>query len=335
VPRIVERRLSLAADFFATMQVDSEDWDYGDSDDAYVLPVTFREDRVAQEWHAWFNDPCSNLSVRYWMGEPPSPAKPPACQIGAGDWLVYPETGLAVCWTGEWNLRWDCSPLGYLSTAAHGHLDALHLSIWYQGVAFVVDPGTGAYYADSKLRNYLASWAAHNGPHPEGMNFPERQGPFLWKDSHATPSLGIDTDQSMLCSLDLPVGRVKRLIRRMETDDGWQVDDDFEAATPEGNTAFTVRWQFAPGTRLEQLEARIFQIHRLGQTLRVGVDAAWRSAEMILPDDRKITHPVSGDLAGLCSASFRQVAWGPQLKLTAPGHNPCLFRTTFLASPAL
>ena len=34
--------------------------------------------------------------------------------------------------------------LGYLSTAAHGHLDALHLSIWYRGIAFVIDPSTGA-----------------------------------------------------------------------------------------------------------------------------------------------------------------------------------------------
>ena len=328
----VEQRLSRAADFFATVQVGTETWDYGDSDGAIVLPVASKEDCVAQEWQAWFNDPGSSASVRYWMGDPPAPAQPPACQIGAADWLVYPETGLAVCWSGDWYLRWDCSPLGYLATAAHGHLDALHLSLWHKGVALVIDPGTGAYYGDRKLREHLASWEAHNGPHPEGLSFPERQGPFLWKEHHALPRLEIDSDRSMLAQFDLPAGRVRRLVRRMDTEDGWQVDDDFETRERRGRGAFTVRWQFAPGTELEQVEERIFRIKRRGQVLRVGIDSAWRNVEMIRPSERQITHPVSGDLTGLCSPSFRQTAWGPQLKLTAPGHNPCLFRTTFLAS---
>lgn len=332
VASAVEQRLSRAADFYAAVQVDSEVWDYGDSDGACVLPFMAREDRAAREWQTWFNDPAASPSLRYWMREPPAPAKPPACQIGAGDWLVYPDSGIAVCWSGDWNLRWDGSPLGYLATAAHGHLDALHLSLWYRDVAFVVDPGTGAYYGDLKLREHLASWEAHNGPHPAGTAFPERQGPFLWRDHHAPPRLGIDSDRSMLGQLDLPAGRVRRVVRRMEDEDGWQVDDDFEAVGGEANTAFTVRWQFAPGTELEQLEERIFQIRRRGQTLRVGVDAAWKSADMIRPGERETGHPVSGDLTGICSPSFRRVAWGPQLKLTAPGHNPCLFRTTFLAS---
>jgi len=29
----------------------------------------------------------------------------------------------------DWILRWDLSPLGYLSTAAHGHANALHFHL--------------------------------------------------------------------------------------------------------------------------------------------------------------------------------------------------------------
>src|SRR6185436_6214193 len=116
-----------------------------------------------------------------------APAANPACVSGARDWLIYPDSGIAVCWSGDWNLRWDLSPLGYLSTAAHGHLDALHLSLWYKEMALVIDPGTGAYYGDTRLRAHLASWIAHNGPRPVELDFPKRLGSFLWSDAHANP----------------------------------------------------------------------------------------------------------------------------------------------------
>ena len=90
----------------------------------------------------------------------------------------------------RWTLRWDVSPLGYLSTAAHGHLDALHLSLWLDGVAMVVDPGTGCYFVDPDLRAWLASASAHNGPDPVRPDcLPRRRGPFLWAPPHPRPLL--------------------------------------------------------------------------------------------------------------------------------------------------
>src|SRR4030095_528012 len=62
-----------------------------------------------------------------------------------GEWCYFLDSGIGICESGFWWLRWDLSPLGYQATAAHGHLDALHLSIWFKGVGIVVDPGTGAY----------------------------------------------------------------------------------------------------------------------------------------------------------------------------------------------
>src|SRR5205814_2908837 len=120
-----------------------------------------------------------------------------ARETAAARWQIHPETGIAVQRAGDWFLRFDLSPLGYLSTAAHGHLDALHLSMWFRGKAFVIDPGTGAYYADARIRNYLASWEAHNGPRHLNSEKPRRLGPFLWADHHQRPEWNV-TDAARL-----------------------------------------------------------------------------------------------------------------------------------------
>lgn len=103
------------------------------------------------------------------------PCTPPACVPGARDWMVFQESGQAVCWTGDWLLRWDLSPLGYRK---HGGAWAPRRAgtAWLRDVALVIDPGTGAYYGDPRLRAWLASWAAHNGPARAGDRLPASAG---------------------------------------------------------------------------------------------------------------------------------------------------------------
>jgi Heparinase II/III-like protein len=334
----VETRLIRAADFFAAVQADRDPWDYGDSDNAIVTPFVAEESQAVTEWHDWFNAPDSSPALTYWWGDPPGPEADQSRVQRLRDWLIYPESGQAVCWAGDWNLRWDVSPLGYLSTAAHGHLDALHLSLWFMGVAMVVDPGTGAYYADPAVREYLASWEAHNGPHPSGLDFPKRLGPFLWSEHHARPELKSDPGGGLLGTLILPDGRVERKVTRLEEQDGWNIDDQFVPNRTDSDAEFFVCWQFAPGTRLEKINERRFWLRRQGVSLVAGFDAAWWKAEIFDPESEPeapslyLGNPSSGSLAGICAPSFRRLARGPRVRLMARGHNPCLFRTTFLAS---
>ena len=120
----------------------------------------------------------------------------------------------------------------------------------------VIDPGTGAYYEDDKLRAYLASWEAHNGPHPVGLDFPKRLGPFLWAAHHAEPNLKPGADTSLSGELSLPSGLVKRTLVPQDRDLGWQVHDTFQPHRGKGGYEFCVHWQFAPGARLEKLAER-------------------------------------------------------------------------------
>lgn len=333
-PEVLER-LSRAVDFFVTVQVEPEPWDYGDSDSAFATPVCSSEETVAQEWLGWMNESAPGRTIQFWLGSPPPPCPVPACVTLSPGRLHFPDSG-QVRWTdGRWNLRWDLSELGYLATAAHGHLDALHVSLWIDSLALVIDPGTGAYYGDRRFRAHLASWESHNGPIPVQQDFPRRAGPFLWSEQHERPVVSRVEEWNMRASLPLPSGNVERTITRLVGDqDGWQVDDNFTPSSGAPDVPFTVFWQFAPGWIVEKLHERQFLLTRQGVTIEIGLDAAWRKSEWFIPTETSARYAAEGDLVGICSRRFREVQRAPALRLEARGHNPCLFRTTFLASRA-
>jgi hypothetical protein len=314
----VRERLALAAQFFRDVQVGSDPWDYGDSDSAFVTP--FFADHAVEEWHQLLVAPASRTAINYWVGEPPSPewtAKrgTPHETQPAGAWRIYSDTGIAVLDLDPWQLRWDISPLGYLSTAAHGHFDALHLSLWLGGVALVVDPGTGAYYSDPVLRVWLSSQPAHNGPRPEGVETPRRMGPFLWAGHHPTPKFQA-TGMVGVAELNLGATRIWRRISAM-SGRGFEVEDDcFRGDGP--RTPFTVRWQFAPGSQVRELEERKFLVARAGAAITVQVGHNWAATAL-------------GQ--GIVSPAFRNACPAPFLELMArpSGDQRSHFRTTFLA----
>lgn len=77
-------------------------------------------------------------------------------------------------------LMFDCGPLGYLSTAAHGHADALSLTLNYEAMPLLVDPGTYAYQEGGEWREFFRSTAAHNTVVLDRLNQSEIKGDFLW-----------------------------------------------------------------------------------------------------------------------------------------------------------
>jgi hypothetical protein len=384
----VDWRLASAAHFFRVVQSRTEHWDYGDSDNATVVPFFACAEHAVSEWYKWLEAPVQNAAIDYWLGDSRTHFLLTALEVPLkistfGEWSVLPETGIGICNTGFWWLRWDLSPLGYLSTAAHGHLDALHLSIWFKGVALVVDPGTGAYYADPALRTWLASRAAHNAPCPTGPEQPRRLGPFLWSGHHPRPTVSNESGKPVRVlslkrrlgpskwekhdpvALDSPevestvgelplIGQLlRRAIAPLPDGTGWLVKD--ECIGKDGRPIeFTVRWQFAPDTNVKRLDARRFLLRRHDVAIELQVSAGWSDvvlvemdafaktsrSETAVPEDyegkaataREDARPTGYE--GIVSPAFRKTVWAPYLKLVArPPGRPCVFSTTFLASP--
>jgi hypothetical protein len=74
----------------------------------------------------------------------------------------------------------DCGPLGYLGIAAHGHADALALTLAIGGEECLVDPGTYSYWQEHKWRDYFRGTSAHNTVRIDGLDQSVSGGRFMW-----------------------------------------------------------------------------------------------------------------------------------------------------------
>ena len=84
----------------------------------------------------------------------------------------------------------DAGPLGYQSIAAHGHADALSLTLSVGGREFLIDPGTYAYHTQERWREYFRGTAAHNTVRVDGLDQSEPGGNFMWV-KHARAGCGL------------------------------------------------------------------------------------------------------------------------------------------------
>ena len=257
-------RLRVAAEFFVRMTHPLEPWDYGDSDDAQVLPILLNRGAAHSEWQSWLAGDAHGSALQYWLGETPVYGSALHGDGSEGGWWVAKESGLAVGEIADWVLRLDASPLGFSSMAAHGHCDALHLSIWVGAEALVIDPGTGGYYGMAARRSELAAWEAHNGPQPaDGFKTPKRTGTFLLTHHHADPELERLSPRRVKASLRHEKQEYTRMVD-VGSDGTLTVDDHASGEGP-----FRIRWTFAPECQISGGRMLIYTIKRGGHAWKL------------------------------------------------------------------
>lgn len=266
----VEKRLSQAAEFFTHMEpCGGEPWDYGDSDDAQIVPLAARRAHAAAEWQAWLSGGAEGEAMAFWLGRAGTGMNTPRensdhlPSAEGAHWWTAKESGMAMGTHGAWRARLDASPLGFGKMAAHGHGDALHVSLWHGGQAVIIDPGTGGYFGAKELRAELAAWEAHNGPQPlHGFDTPRRMGAFLLTQHHAVPEFSGSVSKdgcSVRATLKHEGHDFTRSVWFHEDSGGLQVRiHDLER----GQQAFRVRWFFAPECEVHAGPDGVIEVRR-------------------------------------------------------------------------
>jgi hypothetical protein len=107
------------------------------------------------------------------------PAPPLASQ-------AFAETGLYLLQWGRpgdldsASVTFDCGDLGFGAIAAHGHADALGVTLRAFGRDVLVDPGTYDYFRYPAWRDYFRSTRAHNTVAVDDRDQSVMLGPFMW-----------------------------------------------------------------------------------------------------------------------------------------------------------
>ena len=136
---------------------------------------------------------------------------------------TFPQGGVSV-WHGRPNgrdarLTFDHGPLGYLSIAAHGHADALSLTLSLDGEPVLIDPGTYLYGSGGEWRHWFRSTPAHNTLNLEGASQSVMSGAFNWSDKAVTrlEETGTGPDPWLRASHDGYRRRFGRIVQRTVT----------------------------------------------------------------------------------------------------------------------
>ena len=166
----------------------------------------------------------------------------------------------------------DCGPLGYLGIAAHGHADALAITLSVAGEACLVDPGTYSYWQEQKWRDYFRGTSAHNTVRVDGLDQSVSGGRFMWLRKAATSieRMPHAPGQFDFCGshdgyLRLPdPARHQRQVR-FDAASATLVVSDTVAA--KGQHRFEQFWHFAPGLEVSlardcvHVRGRRFALH--------------------------------------------------------------------------
>jgi hypothetical protein len=180
----------------------------------------------------------------------------------------------------------DCGPLGYLSIAAHGHADALAITLSVAGQPILIDPGTFSYHTQQLWRDYFRGTSAHNTVRVDGLDQSEAAGNFLWlrkARAHCEFWSSTPDRDTWVASHDgymhLPDHVLHR--RRIDYDKTVReilVEDILQC---HGTHQLEWHWHFAPECELTQTDAHTVRVQSGAVVLEMHLPPEAISIEMI------------------------------------------------------
>jgi glycosyltransferase involved in cell wall biosynthesis len=207
-------------------------------------------------------------TVRWLLHAFPGPRPRMAPLMPSTSW-AFPDGGYLLFGSAFGSAReikglFDCAPLGYLGIAAHGHADALAVTLSVAGEPCLIDPGTYSYWAEPAWRDYFRGTAAHNTVRVDGVDQSVSGGRFMWlrkaavtieRMPHGPARFGCRASHDGYRRLLDPVTHTRTVVFDARTS-ALCVTDVVRARRPHRAELF---WHFAPGldVRLDGNRVRV------------------------------------------------------------------------------
>jgi hypothetical protein len=219
---------------------------------------------------------------------------------------------------GAVSVVFDCGELGFGPIAAHGHADALSLTLRVGGHDVMVDPGTFDYFRSRAWRDYFRSTRAHNTVSVDGQDQSLMEGPFLWGRRAQARCLSweprrsggrIVAEHDGYTRLPDPV-RHRRTLELDAQAGTLLIVDEIEAA---GEHEIALHFHFAEDCRLEPEAPSRVRVAFGGGALLLELDPRLALA---------IAESGEDPIAGWVSRGYHRKAPAPELTARARGRGP-------------
>jgi hypothetical protein len=228
--------------------------------------------------------------------------------------VLLANAGLAVLRRARTRVTFDAGPLGYLSIAAHGHADALAVTLSVDGANLVVDPGSGTYFGRARAtRDAFRGTGFHATVLVDETDQSSPGGPFLWSTHARSGFHRIALPQALAIAehdgyLRGPAGvRHVRAVRLLETGDVL-VYDRVEGS---GEHAVSIRWPLSPSLHAEAASAtEVRACSRAGLGLLLQVVST-------VPGSMSVAYGSKEPLEGWASPRLDQLVPAPLIKWDA------------------
>jgi uncharacterized heparinase superfamily protein len=171
----------------------------------------------------------------------------------------------------------DVGPLGYLALAAHGHADALQVTVSDGDLDVIIDPGTGTYFRNPSARRSLRGTAAHATVCVDGEDQAAQRTPFLWSDHYHVSVDDVGLDRGSVVArhdgyrrLSDPVAHRRTV--SLQEGSSLLVYDRLDAVAVH---EYVQTWPIGPELEVEQIDSRLVRMaHPDGRTMLLAFAAS-------------------------------------------------------------
>ncbi len=258
---VISDRINKMADFLHILTCDCDcPSDIGDSDNAVATGFFKRDSNYYKN---------VIVAAKQISNNPPYKRGEGGC-FSSNDFIIYNSPANS---NPRLKLCMNVGELGYGSLAAHGHADALAITLHVNGEPVFIDPGTYAYHDEENWRNYFRGTLAHNTLAINRYDQAEILGPFLWGEKYFTEILRLNLDDNIFDVEAEHTGYIeslgakhRRQITKNQSSGKWIIRDEILA---NGDFFVQLMFHIHPDRKIEQTSKNVFKISGTGYSINL------------------------------------------------------------------